>query len=416
MRQQGLRQQVRDEAREETIERSANPDRMQRSGRGDGAVSVLPERPKVRTSEPPDSPRDPEDFAVPGGGDGDGQRRLAIGWKRAFGVVLLCFALWLILDAQTLMNNSEASVLGTRRNVAMDVLRPIAWVSRNTGLSHVLGAVDRVLGRGGSGAVAISSGPTYNPNKNQKQPPPPTTVVTTKTGKQITKPVLLSDGWAPFPPISAANPLRVLIVGDSVGTDLGQYALVDQLGSTHVVSATLDGQISTGLTRPDYFNWPAELKVDLAKYHPQLTIICIGANDAQGTYVDDKPVLYGTSAWQKMYQGRVSSFISEATSAGSRVLWVGMPPMASSQLNSQMENLNEIYAAEAGSHPGARFLSSFPVLGGPGYRYTAFNIVDGSSQNTRTDDGIHLQPAGAQLLGEAVIKDMDLVYRLNLTP
>jgi hypothetical protein len=205
-------------------------------------------------------------------------------------------------------------------------------------------------------------------------------------------------------------------VGDSVGTDLGQYALVDQLGSTQIVSATLDGHISTGLTRPDYFNWPAELENDLAHFHPQLTIICIGANDAQNTIVNGQVLVYGTQAWDNMYSSRVGAFIAEATSAGSRVLWVGMPPMASSQLNAQMQHLDYLYATQVGRHKGARYLSSVPSLGGPGGSYTAFKTVDGSYEEIRTDDGIHLQAAGAQLLGEAVISDMDAVYRLHLHP
>ena len=39
--------------------------------------------------------------------------------------------------------------------------------------------------------------------------------------------------------------------------------------------------MSTGLTRPDYFNWPAELAADLKSQNPQVVVIMIGANDAQ---------------------------------------------------------------------------------------------------------------------------------------
>ncbi len=341
--------------------------------------------------------------------------RIPIAWKKALLVGVLCFVVWTVLDAPTLMNSAEGSPLGARRTIAMDFLRPIAWFSRETGLSHIVTGADRLLGRGGSGAVQVSSGPTTKVSG----PPataPVTTIITTKTGKHVTKSVVLADGWAPFPKFSAALPLRVLIVGDSVGTDLGQYALVDQLGSTGIVSATLDGHISTGLTRPDYFNWPAELENDLAHFHPQLTIICIGANDAQNTIVNGQVLVYGTQAWDNMYSSRVGAFISEATSAGSRVLWVGMPPMASSQLNAQMQHLDYLYATQVRRHKGASYLSSVPSLGGARGRYTAFKTVDGSYEEIRTDDGIHLQPAGAQLLGEAVIENMDKVYRLRLQP
>jgi hypothetical protein len=57
-----------------------------------------------------------------------------------------------------------------------------------------------------------------------------------------------------------------------------------------------------------------------------------------------------------------------------------------------------------------------PSLGGAGGAYTAFKTVNGSNAQIRTDDGIHLQAAGAQVLGQAVISDMDVVYRLHLHP
>jgi hypothetical protein len=310
------------------------------------------------------------------------------------------------------MTNADVSPLGARRTVAMDFLRPIAWISRETGLSHVVGAFDRILGRNGSGAVAISSGPVGTIPTST--PPPPTTIVTTRVKGHVrtrVEKVLLPDGLPPFPPFSKSNPLRVLIIGDSVGIDLGQYALVDDLGGSGVVSATLDGHVATGLTNLGYFNWPAEESVDLARFHPQLVIICIGANDAQSTIVNGQVLTYGTQTWDNMYSSRVGAFISAATSTGAHLLWVGMPPMASSQLNAQIQHLDYLYQTEVSRHKGATYLSSVPALGGPGGSYTAFK----NGVEIRTDDGIHLQGAGAQLLAQAVVTEMDKAYRLKLS-
>jgi len=86
--------------------------------------------------------------------------------------------------------------------------------------------------------------------------------------------------------------------------------------------------------------------------------------------------------------------------------------MASPQLNAQMQILDYLYRTQVNRHLGAEFLSSVPALGGPHGTYTAFKEVQGSEANIRTDDGIHLQAAGAELLSEAVISDMDKVYKL----
>jgi uncharacterized protein len=388
-------------------------------------VKVLVDKPELGPSGDRGPAQDAQQVALETAtkaqGDDGGRKRLTINARRVFGAVLLCFAIWLLLDAPTLMKNAEASNFGTRRTIAIDVLRPISWLSRSTGLDHIVGAMNTILNRNGTGAVAISVGPGTGsgPTGHRKITPatvPRETVVTSPTGSTVVTQPVLADGWPAFPPISAKSPLRVLIVGDSVGIDLGQYALVNDLGGTGVVQATLDGHISTGLTRPDYYNWPAELHGDLNSLHPQLTIICIGANDAQNDYANGQLYDYGTAAWNQMYTQRVSSFISEATNAGSRVLWVGMPPMASGQLNNQMNNLNSIYAAQVAAHPGARYLSSAPALGGPGGVFEGFKDVGGSPESIRTDDGIHLQPAGAELLSQAVITYMDSVYKLDLRP
>ncbi len=132
--------------------------------------------------------------------------------------------------------------------------------------------------------------------------------------------------------------------------------------------------------------------------------------------MNGRVLVYGTQAWDNMYSSRIGAFISEATSMGTRVLWVGMPPMASSQLNAQMQHLDYLYQTQVKRHIGSQFLSSVPALGGPRGTYTAFKDVQGSSAEIRTDDGIHLQAAGAELLSEAVISDMDRVYELHLQP
>jgi hypothetical protein len=143
-------------------------------------------------------------------------------------------------------------------------------------------------------------------------------------------------------------------------------------------------------------------------------IVCIGANDAQSDIANGQTFVYGTQSWDNMYSARIGAFISEATSTGAHVLWVGMPPMASSQLNADMHHLDYLYQTQVKRHIGATYLSSVPSLGGPRGSFTYFKTVDGSLQNIRTDDGIHLQPSGAQLLAVAVINEMDFAYQLKL--
>ncbi len=118
------------------------------ASRRDYGTTAVVDLPSTHSSAGQNDRTDEQDVAVPSPDASDGGRnRSTSNWKRALGIGVLCFVVWLILDAPTLMTNAEGSPLGTRRTVAMDFLRPISWISRETGLSHIVGAVDRILGR-----------------------------------------------------------------------------------------------------------------------------------------------------------------------------------------------------------------------------------------------------------------------------
>ncbi len=199
----------------------------------------------------------------------------------------------------------------------------------------------------------------------------------------------------------------MLVAGDSVGLDLGQ-ALVADLANTGVVSPVLDGRVDTGLSRSDYFDWPAELRIDIINQRPSLVVVMIGANDAQSIVGGAAPVQYGSPGWVADYGQRVGAFIDEANAGGAHVLWVGMPPMANPLLNVELQQLNSIVQAQVARRPGkATYLSSVPVLGNAKGGFTAYlTSPSGASINVRTTDGIHLAPGGAELLSQAVIASM----------
>jgi len=312
-------------------------------------------------------------------------------------VCLSGFFLWLLLDAPTLQHNAQVSPVGARRTVSLDILGPLATLSRTLGLSHVVSVADGVLGRTGN-RPGNGSAIVLPEHRRRRVPHAPATSPTTL-------PVALNR----HP--SSADPLRVLVVGDSLGIDLGDV-LVNDLDQTGVVQATLDGQVSTGLTRPDYFNWPAELAADLARLHPQVVVVMIGANDAQD-FPGPPDVPFGTSAWDTIYRSRVAAFMAEATNQGARVIWVGMPPMQSPGLSAAMQRINGLVQEAAAANPNVVYVSSWTVLGTPSGQFTPYLVENGQEVNVREPDGTHITPGGAQVLSlevEAAMRD-DLQVR-----
>ncbi len=328
--------------------------------------------------------------------------RQGASWTRVLVLGVLAFALWLLLFAPTLQHNAQVSPVGTRRTLALKILRPLAAASRDLQLSHIVSETDALTGRTGnrlgSGSAITVLGPTvHHPTHPVKPPPggPPgsSTTTTTTTMPDITHP-------------TAAHPLRVLIVGDSLGIDLGG-PLQNDLANSGVVTATLDARESTGLTRPDYFNWPAQLLTDLKSAQPQIVVIMMGANDPQD-FPGPPDIPYTSSQWNTLYAQRVAQFMQIAASGGAIVIWVGMPPMQNAALSSKMADINAIDQGQAAAQkPSVDFLSIWTVLGTAQGGYTAF-ITNASGQvvNVRTPDGTHLTPAGGEVLSQQVIDFM----------
>lgn len=169
------------------------------------------------------------------------EARLRAPWQRVLRICVAAFLLWLLLDAPTLQHNAQVSPVGTRRTVSLDLLGPIAATSRALQVSHIVSWTDEATGRTGNrpGNGALSTlGPVHKHGSGPVKPPsgghtttPSSTVRGSGTGTTV------PDITHP----TAADPLRVLILGDSLGIDLGG-PLQNDLVNTGVVKATLDAR------------------------------------------------------------------------------------------------------------------------------------------------------------------------------
>ena len=329
-------------------------------------------------------------------------------WQHVLMLGVAAFALWFLLYAPTLQHNAQVSPVGTRRTVSLDVTGPVAAVSRALQLSHIVSITGRGNGLGGPAGGLTVVGP--RPGGHAIGSRPKSGSKPSEGGKAPTTPTTTPPN--PKDP-TAANPLRVLIVGDSIGIDLGD-ALQPDLAQTGVVSAGLDGRVSTGLTRPDYFNWPAELTADIKSQNPQVVVIMIGANDAQD-FLGPPDVPYTSPQWNALYAQRVAQFMQIAQSGGATVVWVGMPPMQDAGLNAQMSDVNAVVQQQAAkTHPSVVYLSTDRSLGTAQGGYTAF-VTNGAGQvvNVRTPDGTHLTPGGGQVAAQQVIAELQtLGYKI----
>ncbi len=226
---------------------------------------------------------------------------------------------------------------------------------------------------------------------------------------------------SPWPPPlerpSAAHPITILEVGDSLGQDLG-IGLSALLAANRTVRLFPDAVGSTGLAAVWYYDWPVRLAADIARYRPQLVIVMLGGNDAQSFDVGPEYVGFGTPLWRRVYGERVATMMREATSAGAHVLWVGMPIMSPSSVlsNASMQLENSVYASEAHQHRGVQFMSTWRLFASPAGQYTEYLPgAKGQLVQVRDPDGVHIDiPGGTDLIAAAVLKELNHLWHLGV--
>jgi uncharacterized protein len=215
-------------------------------------------------------------------------------------------------------------------------------------------------------------------------------------------------------PVLPVGTCTVLEIGDSLGNDLG-WGLARQLPSGSILNLVQLDKSSTGLANAGYYDWPAELETDLGLYHPQLVLISLGGNDEQGMEVDGAAVQFPSPAWMAAYLSRVRQLISEATTSGALVLWVGMPVMEDPDYSQGMEILNSLYQQGVRADPHAAFVSTWQLFSEHG-AYQAGAAVNGVAQNLREPDGIHYSFTGEDVIATYVIDEIASIFHVQLAP
>lgn len=289
-----------------------------------------------------------------------------------------------LLNADSLVERAESKPFGWGRDVSLAIWHPIQDVSHLLRLDVPREAVDRAIGRADDGDD------DFEFPVETADPAPTATTTTVPPEPELRTP-------------TATDPLRVWIGGDSMSQVFGQ-SLVTMAADTGVMEPTLDYRISTGLTRPDYFNWPAHLDREVLPEDPEAVVIMFGANDAQGMEVDGAVYQTLDEDWTAEYRRRVAGTMDLLRGEGRIVYWVGQPIMRDGDFSARMEGLNEIYRTEAASRPWVRYVDAWSLFADGSGSYSAFLPgLDGTVQDMRQGDGIHLSRAGGDVLARAVL-------------
>jgi len=291
-----------------------------------------------------------------------------------------------LVNADALVDRAERKPLGAGRDRALAFWHPVQDVSHVLQLHRIRDLGDALVNDDRRPA-GVTPPPISSPTDERAVP-----TVTVPPRPELR---------APTP----ADPLRVWVGGDSMMRDLSES--IERAAATNALLAvTTQYEISSGLARPDYYDWPAALAADMAATAAEVVVIMFGANDGQGIVGADGTVYQRVSepGWQREYAGRVAAVMDQLQASGRLVLWVGQPPMRDGDFDARIRILDEIYRTAAASRPWIDFVDTAPLFAGPDGGF-ADRVPDpgGGLEDLRQDDGIHFSRGGADKLADHLL-------------
>jgi uncharacterized protein len=342
--------------------------------------------------------------------------------RDVFLTIVVCLSLWALLAAPLLQRGAEAGPVGARRSAALALLRPLVAISDGLLLSRATGSIERALGRdpdeapGGELALPAFALP---PDEFEPKPTHATPTGEPDPAESSPPPAHEGDGEAPAEgPVAASglrtptpsNKLRVAVIGDSLSQGLGPA--IERWMNPSVARVLSLGRQSSGLSREDYFNWQAGMRQIVEEFRPDLVFVMLGSNDAQAQISrDGASIPVGSAQWVEGYRERAADLLREATSAGTHVVWVGIPIVEERQRWDFYHRVNDIYRDTASADPLATFVDTWTPFESRDGGYTAFARNErGDLVSVRAPDGVHFTPTGYAFLGRLAIGAADRAF------
>ncbi|HSP77292.1 MAG TPA: DUF459 domain-containing protein [Myxococcaceae bacterium] len=262
-----------------------------------------------------------------------------------------------------------------------------------------------------SGAVhAEESGPkpTFDPSLLICRPPIPASV-----WQSLPVPVVEE-------PPRPERPRTVLLLGDSlIATGFGQY-LEDSLNAHPLIRSARRAKSSTGLARPDFFDWMAVGREEVERHQPDVVVVILGGNDGQ-SLTDDTgraEVRWGQSGWEEVYRRRTEAFLELLSAPGRRILWLELPPTKLKNFERKLTLIRRLQREVLATREDARYLDTHPFFTDGKGSLLLEARVQGfrKPMKLKLADGVHFSVAGGRYFANKVFPHVMELLELPLEP
>jgi hypothetical protein len=225
------------------------------------------------------------------------------------------------------------------------------------------------------------------------------------------------------------RPVRLLIVGDSIAMTLGMGLSVQarpQYGVSVLDHATVGCDLDPGLevltegtpgpATPGCDNWRALWPFMVAQAHPQVVALGLGRWEVTDHLLDGQWVHIGEPAWDQHLANELQAAITIFHTFGAKVVLFTMPYVDPSDRQpdglpwpentpARAQAYNALVRQVAQSDPGEVSVIDLNRMLSPDGVYTA--TLDGI--DVRSPDGIHVSPAGGELLQRQILPLIDRI-------
>jgi hypothetical protein len=199
--------------------------------------------------------------------------------------------------------------------------------------------------------------------------------------------------------------ISLLTAGDSEMQIADDYIASD--AAPYNTLAHADARQSTGLENEWFYNWFQGIDHDELLWHPQVTVMFMGANDGFGVTSDGQTAPCCDAEWSRLYAKAVERF-SRTLVAGNRgvVLWTTLPAPLPPTFRTLFDGVNRALALAQQAMPSTIGIVPANQFFTPGNVYRNTMTWHGQEITIHEPDGVHLSASADVPYAELVMRTL----------
>jgi uncharacterized protein len=197
--------------------------------------------------------------------------------------------------------------------------------------------------------------------------------------------------------------IRIAFVGDSISDGYWEGVSVTAGRDACLKSQLEFGRFaknSTGLTRPERFDWAAELRRIADSFRPRLFVVSLGLNDRQSVVEHGQITMDDSPFYGDKYKERVTAVLKSAAAAKAALQWIGLPAMRLPAADKDAREKNRLFeeAIAAFGDPDIEYVEPWKLSAAGADSFASYGPdQNGHVVQIRTPDGEHFTVAGEML-------------------